>query len=525
MYKKIYRTMCAVTLASLAVLLLFVVTVSYMLFSNYVHDSTAEKAVLVADVINAEHSLDPLEEGSFSFLHSELNVYTPEGVSLLDGSHNEAVKALEADGFTEGDAAYAVFLESGNILTVEFDRSDLYYMLVIIVGAAVIMFAMVSILSLHIAAALTRRIVAPLENIYSYEQDCVYEELEPFVKRIATQANEIKRQENKVKEQKTRLQTISENMNEGLVVVDSDKSVLLANQSMLALFGVEEEDIKHRDFSFLTRDSGLNKHLDAALVGKNEYAEYEEYRVFYSPVYDKQQVKGVVMLFIDASEQIKTEKIRREFSANVSHELKTPLTTIHGYSQIITKGLAREADVVAFAEKIEQESLRMINLIDDIINLSRLDEQSDAPEKEELRLAEICKSVVAGLGDKAAEKNVKIDIAEADTQVYANKIQLTEMVYNLVDNAIKYNIEGGRVKITVTERGFTVADTGIGIPEKYLDRIYERFFRADKSHSKKVGGTGLGLSIVKHIAGCNGAEISVESTEGKGTIFTVSFKK
>lgn len=248
------------------------------------------------------------------------------------------------------------------------------------------------------------------------------------------------------------------------------------------------------------------------------------YQVFYSPVYEKDKITGVVILLIDVSERIKTEQIRREFSANVSHELKTPLTAIHGYSQIITGGLARDEDIIGFAEKIEKESLRMINLIDDIIKLSRLDEQAESLEKEPVFLPDLCRETASKLKIKADKRGILLEVSGCDSVVYANKVQLSEMLYNLCDNAIKYNKENGSVYIKTLQNGFSVSDTGIGISEEHLGRIFERFFRADKSHSKNIGGTGLGLSIVKHLALCNNAVIDVKSTLGKGSVFTVTFK-
>lgn len=400
--------------------------------------------------------------------------------------------------------------------------------MLILAAAAAISCALIYLLSSFIASALTKSIVKPLEDSYSYEQDAVYDELEPFLSRINNQGREIKRQENKVKEQKMRLRAISENMSEGMIIVDRAASILSVNKCALELFGAEGRAVKHKHFSELTNDTQLLERLNMALSGEKLYTTFEKnakiYQVFYSPVYEKEEIAGVVILLIDVSERMKTEQIRREFSANVSHELKTPLTAIHGYSQIITGGLAKDGDIIGFAERIEKESLRMINLIDDIIKLSRLDEQADAPQKENISLRALCLDTVSKLQSKAERRGITVSVSGGEGTVHANKIQISEMLYNLIDNAIKYNVENGEVSITVTDDGFVVSDTGIGIDPQYSDRIFERFFRADKSHSKSIGGTGLGLSIVKHVAICNNAEIDVKSTPGEGSVFTVSFK-
>lgn len=224
----------------------------------------------------------------------------------------------------------------------------------------------------------------------------------------------------------------------------------------------------------------------------------------------------------DKNSQAEVQHLREEFSANVSHELKTPLTTILGYSQIINNGIASPKDITGFTQKIEKEATRLITLIDDIIKLSQLDENHPI-EKQNVDLREITLEVIDNLKNKASEKNITINVT-GNLTVYANLIQMTELIYNLSDNAVKYNVPGGNVEIILGANFLSVKDTGIGIPQDSLPRIFERFYRVDKSHSKSVNGTGLGLSIVKHIAKRNNAELSVNSDLGKGTQITVTFK-
>ena len=218
-------------------------------------------------------------------------------------------------------------------------------------------------------------------------------------------------------------------------------------------------------------------------------------------------------------------QIRRDFSSNVSHELKTPLTSILGYSQMISGGLAKEGDIQSFAEKIEHETTSLINLINDIIKLSHLEEEGFVWEKENIKLYELAEEVCANFDSMPNPANIKIDVWGDDSIIYGNRTQLTELISNLVENAYKYNRENGRITVKVENSTLSVEDTGIGIPEEYRDRVFERFFRVDKSRSKKVNGTGLGLSIVKHIAMSNGAKISLDSREGEGTKITVNFKR
>ncbi len=526
MYKKIYKSMCSVILFTLVLSSLFIILVSYSLTSTYMQDKLEEEALAAAEIINNEDSLYSLPPDYFSFFNSRIYIFSKEG-SMIYGDNSKDIKAPKTMGFIPGKG-YCITLDNGNIMFMESEHTRLNTTLLIMISTAPVILVLIYFLAIAIAKALTKNIISPLKNIYSYEQDSIYEELEPFIKRIATQGKEIKRQENKVKEQKSRLQAISENMSEGLVVIGKDKKILSVNRSVLELFHVLEEDIKHQDFTMLTRDKKLYEHLEKALCGKKDYTTFEKnsttYQVFYSPVYEKNMVSGVIILLIDVSEKVRAEEIRREFSANVSHELKTPLTTIHGYSQIITQGIAREEDILNFAAKIEQESFRMINLIDDIIKLSRLDEEAEAPEKEKIDLKTLALDVSAKLSAKAEKREIEVSVLGEETEVLANKIQITEMIYNLLENAIKYNIPQGRVVLEITKQGFTVSDTGIGIPEEYKERIFERFFRVDKSHSKSITGTGLGLSIVKHAAISNDADITVSSLNPRGTIFTVTFR-
>lgn len=526
MYKKIYKSMSHVIIFTLIISSLFIILISYSLVNAYMRNKLEEEALITAEFLNnSEDGYALLGDGHFSDLSSRITIYDENGVDSDTKEKNEEI--IGKTGFFN-DEGYVVKLDDGNILYIKSESEKLNGVLIAVILADAVILLLIYLLVIGIASALTKNIVKPLEDIYSYEQAAVYEELEPFVRRIASQGKEIKRQENKVNEQKSRIHAISENMNEGLIIVDAGNNILSVNKSVLELFSVKEEEVKHKNFTSLTSDAKLLENLEKSLAGKKVYTDMERdgktYQVFYSPVYEKYSISGVVILLIDVSEKMKTEQIRREFSANVSHELKTPLTAIHGYSQIITGGFAKEEDITGFAEKIEKESFRMINLIDDIIKLSRLDEQTAAPEKENVNLLELSSETASKLKSKADKRNISINVYGPETRIYANKIQISEMIYNLCDNAIKYNVENGKVDIEVIRNGFKISDTGIGIPDEFKDRIFERFFRVDKSHSKSINGTGLGLSIVKHIAISNDALIDVKSLNGKGTVFTVTFK-
>ena len=324
------------------------------------------------------------------------------------------------------------------------------------------------------------------------------------------------------------LQLITDNMNEGLIVIDKNALILSVNSYAAKIFSRKEYEVKQKHYSTLTENTkfldavakALENNRTSLLIEMND----ADYRVFCSPVMKDGLLNGVVILLFDVTTILQSEKLRREFSANVSHELKTPLTSINGYAQIITNGIASSEDIPSFAAKIAKESNRLMILIEDIIRLSNLDE-SDAPAiRESFAIKETIIDVISSLQEKANSRGITMVCEGTDFFINANKSQITELIYNICDNAIKYNKDNGSVTFTLADATVRIADTGIGIPSQYTSRIFERFFRVDKSHSKKVDGTGLGLSIAKHIARQNNIDISVESEIEKGTAFILTFK-
>jgi len=426
---------------------------------------------------------------------------------------------------------YALKLDNGEILRIS-AKSTMPAMFYTVLIAVLFITALMYILCAIVATRLTDSIVSPIEKINPFDEKDIegaYAEIQPFLKRIARQNEEINRQTGKVTEQKARLRAIMDNINEGLVITDNNCELLSINAPATEILGIENTDVKHQKLTKLTSYEKIHSVLNKALGGEKNNIMFESreraYQIFYSPIYEAGDISGAVLLLFDVTERTNSEKIRREFTANVSHELKTPITTIHGYSQIIDSGIAKPEDIQGFVKKIEKESSRLMVLVDDIIALSRLDEDSGDAPKEVFFLKSAVTEAAEALMQKATEKGITLTYHCDDSQVYANMAQTIEMIYNLADNAIKYNKPNGSVDITVSDLKIKVSDTGIGIPEKYTDRIFERFFRVDKSHSKKVNGTGLGLSIVKHLAKANNAEIEVRSVPDEGSIFTVTFRK
>lgn len=344
-----------------------------------------------------------------------------------------------------------------------------------------------------------------------------------FIRQIAEQNKELQRRISEITREQALIDAITGSMNEGLLLLGKEGQVLSANQSARTLLGIED-DPRGKNILEILRHVEIIRHIESANSGASSDTTIELadkiYHVIFCPTTD-----GVLILFLDITEKSKAEKRRREFSANVSHELKTPLTTISGYAEMIETGMVKPEDIPDAAGKIRSEALRLIRLIEDIMRLSELDE-SDAPaEFSTCDIAEIARDAAEKLLSKADAASVTIIAPEGHLTATANKEMMFELFYNLIDNGVKYNQPGGRVAVDVAGNAgkvtITVVDTGIGIEKKYLDRIFERFYRVDKSRSKATGGTGLGLSIVKHIVACHHGAIQVESQVGVGTTIQI----
>lgn len=547
MYKKIYRNMCFLSLTTLVLTSVLIISACYTYFDDRLQTDIKNEAEIAAAFLNSGISADDtLKKTEFDMRY--ITVISPRGRIIYDNSSMEATSCLDLpevkSALLKGEGSdkrfspaanktfyyYALKLDDGSVLRFGEESGKMPPVFYSILVSVLFVTALIYILTAIASMSLTENIVKPIRMINPLNQkelDNVYEEIRPFLKRIANQNEEIGRQADKVTEQKARLRAIMDNINEGLVIIDKNSEVLSINKPALEIFEKSEESVKHRNSASLTDKNQIHELIALSLGGEKSNVMFESkdrtYQIFMSPVYEKDLVSGTVLMLFDVTERTDSEKIRREFTANVSHELKTPLTTIHGYAQIIDSGIAKPEDIDGFIKKIEKESSRLMALVNDIIELSHLDEgTSDAP-KQEISLKTLASEVIDSLNQKSSEMNVSVNLTGKDTNIYANLSQISEMIYNLTDNAIKYNRNGGRVDVIVGDKSIEIADTGIGIPEKYKERIFERFFRVDKSHSKKVNGTGLGLSIVKHIAKANGAKLSVESTLGKGSTFRVDF--
>ena len=391
-----------------------------------------------------------------------------------------------------------------------------------------------AMVSLGVAAIVARVVVKPINSIDLKNPDIgeSYSEIAPLLHRISEQNHEIDQQIAELTRSRKEFSLITENMSEGFIIIDSRTEVLSYNTAALKILGSDFTG-SSRSVLVLNRSEAFRSAVEDALAGKRSETDLtlseKIYQVIAPPAFTGSSVTGAVMIILDITEKEAREELRREFTSNVSHELKTPLTTIYGISDMLVGGIVKPEDIPGFAKNIRDEAGRMITLIQDILKLSQLDENTFSDQRERVDLYELAQSAAERLRPQADEKHVTISVTGERSEFTGIATVLEEMIYNLLDNAVKYNKQGGRADVDVRSSGddivVTVSDTGIGVPADSIDRIFERFYRADKSHSRKIGGTGLGLSIVKHGVSLHGGSITVKSSEGSGTTFTMALPK
>ena len=426
---------------------------------------------------------------------------------------------------------YAQRLDDGTVLRISISRATVGMIAVGMIQPLLIVLIVALILSGLLARRLSRRIVDPLNSLdleHPLENDA-YEELSPLLKRIHRQHVEIQTQLRELREKTDEFTQITGSMREGLILLDEHGSILSINAAAQTLFGADAQCVG-RDFLTIERSHEISAAIQAAVTdGHSEVRAERAGRVYQfdiSRITSDGKLLGTVILAFDITEQEFAERNRREFTANVSHELKTPLQGIIGSAELIENGMVKPDDLPRFVGHIHAEAARLVTLIDDIIRLSQLDE-GDAMPTEPVNLLAVSQEAAENLHDAAAARDVTVSVTGQPSVIPGVRRLLYEVVYNLCDNAIKYNRDGGRVDVTVAAdaggSSITVADTGIGIAPEHQSRVFERFYRVDKSHSKASGGTGLGLSIVKHAVQYHHGRIELESTPGTGTTIRVVF--
>lgn len=528
--------------------LIIVVGVLYPYFCNVQENQLKDELSLAASATE-EIGISYLEGLEYS--HYRLTLVSGDGTVLFD-SHSDASlmenhadreeirKALisgsgsstrQSSTLTEKTIYEAVRLSDGSVLRISVRSATALYLVVGIIRPIVIVLLAAIILSSFLAHRLARKVVEPLNNLDLDNplENEVYEELLPMLHRIHIQHSEIERQMIELKRKQDEFDQITGNMKEGLVLLDNRGRIISINPASRALFGTDNAFLG-KDFVTICRKSNMLQTLEKA--GKEGHADCrdrmdgKEYQFNINRIDTDGNSHGIVILAFDITEQVNAEKHRQEFTANVSHELKTPLQSIIGASELMENGIVKADDIPRFVGHIRKEASRLVFLIDDIIRLSELDEDSEMLS-EDVCLKELSNEVCENLKDAAMLKGVSLDVCGEKGVVHGVRRLLYEVIYNLCDNAIKYNRTDGSVKVIVeTDKDgvqLCVEDTGIGIPLEHQDKVFERFYRVDKSHSKKSGGTGLGLSIVKHAVLYHHGKISLESEIGKGTLITIHF--
>lgn len=470
----------------------------------------------VADTNNMENHLD-----------------RPEIQAILNGlSYGEDSRISETVG--EQTFYHAIKMSDDTIIRVALTTDSALGELYNAMPSIILTIVIVLIFTFLLSNRMTKAIVEPIYKIDPKHPECTppYEELEPLMSRLMHQNKTVKRQLRSLTAKQEEFNTLSENMDEGLLLVGENAEIFSINTAACKMLGGNlNKEWAGQHLLVLSRDMELQKLVKKALNGKKDEAIFKkgdkQYEMIASPIALEYKSYGALVLFMDVTEKRQAEELRREFSSNVSHELKTPLTSISGYAEMMASGMVRPDDIQMFAKRVHDEAKRLLELIEDIMKLSRLDEGGIMPDPILIDLPNTVKITGERLAMTAKQKNVIVTTETENSQILGVPGQIAEMIYNLSENAVKYNRDGGTVHIKCEQTSLgaivTIADTGIGIPEDAQSRIFERFYRVDKSRSKDTGGTGLGLSIVKHIATLHNAKINLDSEVGVGTTITIQF--
>ena len=424
-------------------------------------------------------------------------------------------------------------LSDGTVIRLASAQKTVGLLLISMIQPILIILVLSLLLSAVLASRLSKGLIKPILSLdLEHPEDCeTYDELTPLLSRLKRQNDTIQQQMNLLKQRQTEFAALTDNMSEGFLLLDRQGHVLSHNSGALRLLGVEEPE-GEVNVLVLNREEPFRQAVDEALSGKRSqqmlHLNGRYCKLLANPVLADGKPAGAVLVLLDVTEQEQRDELRREFTANVSHELKTPLTSISGIAEIMQSGMVKPEDIQSFAGDIYQEAQRLIALVEDIIRLSRLDEGAESLEREQVNLLSLAQDTAHRLDAAAQKAGVTLKVMGLSVEVRGIPSVLDEMVYNLCDNAIKYNHPGGTVNVTVAPADdgsaeVTVEDTGIGIPVEDQSRVFERFYRVDKSHSKEIGGTGLGLSIVKHGASLHGAQIHMDSQVGRGTSVQLLF--
>ena len=551
MTRKIFKSIMFVCALVLAVGLAAVMGILYRNFDGQMRKELSKEAAYLEYGVE-QQGVDYLK--NIKDKSARITYIDQDGTVLFDNeadvsemkNHSDRTEFQKAEKYGAGECSrysdtlsektiyYALRLKDGTVLRVSGTQDSVLALVENLIFPLCGLLCLMLILSGIMASAISKRIVKPINelDLESPEENRIYEELSPLLSKIHRQNREIQNQLELAKQQQEEFALITENMQEGLIVIDKYTMILSANSSAWNLFHIDrvcqgesvycldrEEEFRHAIEQVL---SGEHTELVLKLNGS-------DIQLIANPVIRDKKTEGAVVLLVNVTEKLERESLRREFSANVSHELKTPLTSISGFAEIMQGGLVKNEDIPKFAGRIYKESQRLLQLVEDVIQISQLDEEKTSYVWEPVDVYQVCKNAFESLKEKAKRLNVHLYICGERMKMEAVRTLLEEAIYNVCDNAIKYNRNDGSVSVFLTQTAqeiqIVVKDTGVGIPKEDQDRVFERFYRVDKSHSKEIGGTGLGLSIVKHAVGALKGSVILRSEEGNGTEICMKFPK
>lgn len=551
MTKRIFCTILTMAICIFIVCGILFMTVLYDYFSSVQQNHLKAQLDLASQGVSHEGSkyFDDFNAGDYriTWIGTDGSVLYDSASDVQDMENHfqrEEVKQALSEGYGESSRYSSTLterylysakrLDDGTVLRLSVTQNSLLSLTLGMLQPISVILVIAILLSVFLAYRLSKKIVYPINNLNLDEplNNKVYEEITPLLNRMNIQQRQIRNQKAQLKQKQNEFETLTQGMSEGIVLLDGMGFILSINPSAEKLFHTDSKAIgknmlnvyQNPEFSRLISQAEIGVHAEKVMSFENGI-----YRFSANPVIENNKIHGIALLLLDVTEKEKSEEMRQEFTANVSHELKTPLHTISGYAELLSNGMVKSQDVPNFSQQIYTESQRMIRLVEDIINLSHLDEGSDDMKWEKIDLHSFAKNTVASLVPEAENSEVTLNVQGDSALLYGIPQLLESIVYNLCDNAIKYNKKGGAVWVNVEDNEnsviLSVKDTGIGIPTNEQTRIFERFYRVDKSHSKEIGGTGLGLSIVKHAVRLQGATIDVESVIDEGTTITVTFPK
>ena len=551
MTKKIFKSTMFVCALVLAVGLAAVMGILYSNFDGQMRKELSKEAAYLTYGVE-QQGVDYLK--NIKDKSARITYIDQDGTVLFDNeadvsemkNHSDRTEFQKAEKYGAGESSrysdtlsektiyYALRLKDGTVLRVSGTQDSVLALVENLIFPLCGLLCLMLILSGIMASAISKRIVKPINelDLESPEENRIYEELSPLLSKIHRQNREIQNQLELAKQQQEEFSLITENMQEGLIVIDKYTMILSANSSAWNLFHMDR-GCQGESVYCLDREEEFRHAIEQVLSGEHTELVLKlngsDIQLIANPVIRDKKTEGAVVLLVNVTEKLERESLRREFSANVSHELKTPLTSISGFAEIMQSGLVKCEDIPQFAGRIYKESQRLLQLVEDVIQISQLDEEKTPYTWEPVDVYQVCKNAFESLKEKAKRLNVHLYICGEYMKMEAVRTLLEEAVYNVCDNAIKYNRNDGSVSVFLTQTAqeiqIVVKDTGVGIPKEDQDRVFERFYRVDKSHSKEIGGTGLGLSIVKHAVGALKGSVILRSEEGNGTEICMKFPK